>query len=272
MKSSWWRIGLLVLAILVGAYFALKEVGLYLARPILEKELSEVTKLNIQIGAIRYSILGRSFSIQELKIQDRTKMLLHLHRAQVALKISLFHPFTIPIELQADFPQKGTLNFLAAYGIRTQTLDGKFQLNHYALMNMKDLLQDRFALAPKDGIIYLNSDFKLHGTKLSSFNRIKVQNFNYAPLQGVVNVVGGAALLGPLGLAGGVLDTLTKKHKGNLAFNFRLDGDLADKKFDWNRVVSAAVSKAFQNALQGSSSSATQPASDLIEGISDLLP
>ncbi|MBI3017674.1 MAG: hypothetical protein HYY62_06765 [Deltaproteobacteria bacterium] len=254
MKSLWWRIGLIVIAILIGAYFTLKHVGLYLVRPLLEKELSEVTKLDIRIGSLYYSILGRSFSVREFKVKDRKKrVLVHLNRARVAIKVSLFHPFTLPIELQADFPEKGRLDFSAAYGIRTQTLDGKFQLNHYALMNMKDLLQDRFALAPKDGIIYLNSDFKLYGTKLRSFHRIKVENFNYAPLQSAVSVIGGAALLGPLGLAGGMLDALTRKHKGNLAFDFRLDGDLADKNFDWNKVVSAAVSKAFQNALQGSS-------------------
>ena len=80
MKLPWWRKGLIALAVLVGVYFALKHVGFYLAKPILEKELSRATKLNIQMGAINYSILGRSFSIRELKIQDHNTMLLHLHR------------------------------------------------------------------------------------------------------------------------------------------------------------------------------------------------
>ena len=264
MKLPWWRKGLIALAVLVGVYFALKHVGFYLAKPILEKELSRATKLNIQMGAINYSILGRSFSIRELKIQDHNNMLLHLHRVMVSLKVSLFHPFTVPIILQAEFPQKGYLDFSATYGMRAQTLDGKFQLNHYALVNMKDLFKDRFALVPKDGIVYLNSDFKLLGTKLQSFHHIKIENFNYSSFQGVMGAIGG--------LTGGMLSALTKKHKGNLAFSFRLDGDLADKKFNWNKVVSAAMSKAFQDALQGSVSSATQPASDLIEDISDILP
>ncbi len=273
MKSSKWRIGLIIIAILIGAYFTLKHLGLYLARPLLEKELSEITKLHIQIGSLSYSILWRSFSVREFKVQDRKKrVLVHLNRAQVALKVSLFHPLTMPIELQADFPERGTLYFSAAYGIRTQMLDGKFKLDHYALVNIKDLLKDHFALVPKDGIVYLNSDFKLHGTKLSSFHRLKVENFNTTPLQSAVSVIGRAVLLGPLGLTGGMLDALTRKHKGNLAFNFRLDGDIASKKFDWNEVVSKAVSKAFQSALAGPTDSATQPASELIDSISDILP
>jgi len=273
MKFSRWKISLIVVVILVGGYFILKQVGLYLVRPLLEKELSQITKLNIYIGSLSYSILGRSFSVRDLKVKDRhKKLLVHLSRAKVALKVSLFHPYNIPIELQADFPQKGTLSFFATYGFRTQTLDGKFELHHYALINMKDLLKENFSLVPKDGIVYLNSDFKLQGTKLRSFNHLKIENFNYTPLQSAVSVFGGAILMGPLGLTGGMLDALAKKHKGNLSFNFRLNGDIADKKFNWGDVVSAAVSKAFQNALQDSKSSVTQPASDLIEGISDLFP
>ncbi len=272
MKLSGWRKGFLVLAILVGIYFVLKQAGLYFVRPILEQELSEATKLKIRIGAIHYSILGRSVSVRDLSIKDHNNILLNLHRLEVAIKVSPFHPFTVPVELRVEFPQKGTLDFLAAYGVRTQALDGKFQLKQYALANAKDILKKYFSLVPKNGIVDLDSNFQLQGTKLRSLHHIKIENFDYAPLQGVVSVVGGALLGGPLGLTGGMLSALTKDHKGSLAFSFRLDGDLADKKFNWSNVVSAAVSKAFQNALQGSAGNVTQPASELVNTIKDALP